>query len=115
VHGTAKGRPPTSGLGGLGDLPLELRGASGALDKEHEHHNLPTRGSHIKTHDLSRDVLPQPNGERDQRAASRAPVPGAASRRLRTSSPAGVRTQYRYVGETRLIKLPLRARPGGIK
>jgi hypothetical protein len=41
-------------------VPLEFRGASGALDKEHEDRNLPSRGSHIKTDDLSRDVLPQP-------------------------------------------------------
>jgi hypothetical protein len=40
-------------------LPLEFRGASGALDTEHHHRNLPTRGPHIKTHDLPRDVLPQ--------------------------------------------------------
>jgi hypothetical protein len=56
----AKGRSPTSGLGGGGHLPLEFRGTSGALDTEHGHRNLPTRGSHIKTDDLSRDVLPQP-------------------------------------------------------
>jgi hypothetical protein len=42
-----------------GELPT-CGPASGALDKEHEHRNLPTRGSHIKTDDLSRDVLPQP-------------------------------------------------------
>jgi hypothetical protein len=41
-------------------VPLEFRGASGALDNEHEHRNLRTRGSHIKTDDLSRDVQPHP-------------------------------------------------------
>jgi hypothetical protein len=41
-------------------LPLEFRGASGALDTEHSHRNLPTRGSNIKTDDLSRDVQPHP-------------------------------------------------------
>jgi hypothetical protein len=52
-------------------LPLEFRRASGALDTEHEYRNLPTRGSHIKTDDLSRDVLPQPMARLtdEQRAA----------------------------------------------
>jgi hypothetical protein len=44
----------------VGGFAWEFRGASGALDKEHEHPNLPTRGSHIKTDDLSRDVHPHP-------------------------------------------------------
>jgi hypothetical protein len=73
VHGEAEGkrRPPTSGLGGGGHSPLEFRGTSGALDTEHHHGNVPTRGSHIKTHDLSRDVLPQPMARLtdEQRAA----------------------------------------------
>jgi hypothetical protein len=48
------------------ETPVELndvhrmQGRAPALDKEHEHRNLPIRGSHIKTGDLSRDVLPQP-------------------------------------------------------
>jgi hypothetical protein len=56
----AKGGPRPQGWGVGWGLPLEFRGASGALDTEHRHRKLPTRGSHIKTDDLSRDVLPQP-------------------------------------------------------
>jgi hypothetical protein len=55
----AEGGPrPLGGGWGVGGFAWEFRGASGALDKEHEHRNLPTRGSHIKTDDLSRDVQP---------------------------------------------------------
>jgi hypothetical protein len=54
----SKGGPRPQGWGAW--VPLEFRGASGALDTEHGHRNLPTRGSHIKTDDLSRDVQPHP-------------------------------------------------------
>jgi hypothetical protein len=64
---------PDLRAGGLGGtMPLEFRGASGALDTEHKDRNLPPYGSHIRFSTYPATCSRMPTLTDEQRCALRA-------------------------------------------